>query len=293
MMSPACRPRTRPASSVHRVAEPAPQGKAEIRALLDEFGLRPNQAYGQNFLIDPNVIQRIVRCATVGKDSNVVEIGGGTGTLTAAVAATGARVIVYEVDAGLVRVLQHAVGDLPNVEIRHADASSVDLDRELGVGPWSMVSNLPYNVGTGIVLDALRGAPNIDRFVLLVQREVAERLLAGPGSRLYGIPSVVTSLHAHGAIAFSVSPTVFYPAPGVASSVIELDRHPPPENAERAIGIAGAAFGQRRKMLRRSLAAVVPETADVLQRCGVDPTQRAEELSPEAYVAIADEVVVK
>jgi 16S rRNA (adenine1518-N6/adenine1519-N6)-dimethyltransferase len=273
------------------VAEPAPQGKAEIRALLTEFGLRPNQAYGQNFLVDPNVIQRIVRCAAVGKESNVVEIGGGTGTLTAALAAVGARVIVYEVDAGLVRVLEHTVGGLPNVDIRHADASSVDLARELSVGQWSMISNLPYNVGTGIVLDALRGAPSIDRFVLLVQREVAERLLAGPGSRLYGIPSVVASLHAHGSIVFSVSPSVFYPAPAVASAVIELERRPAPVNAEQAIGIASTAFGQRRKMLRRSLAAVVPETTDVLRRCGVDPTDRAEDLSPEAYVAIADEVV--
>jgi 16S rRNA (adenine1518-N6/adenine1519-N6)-dimethyltransferase len=272
------------------VADPAPQGKAEIRALLDEYGLRPNQAYGQNFLVDPNVIQRIVRLAAVGPKSNIVEIGGGTGTLTAALAATGARVVVYEVDAGLVRVLVRTVGDLPNVEIRHTDASNVELDRELGAGRWSMVSNLPYNVGTGIVLDALRRAPNVGRFVLLVQREVAERLLAGPGSRSYGIPSVVASLHAHGAIAFSVAPTVFYPAPSVASAVIELDRHPAPANAERAIEIASAAFGQRRKMLRRSLAAIIPEVSDTLERCGVDPTGRAEDLSPESYVAIAEEV---
>lgn len=269
------------------MADPAPQGRAEIRTLLNEFGLKPNKAYGQNFLVDPNVIQRIVRCAAVGPESNVVEIGGGTGTLTAALAATGARVVVYEVDAGLARVLEHTVGDLPQVEVRHADASIVDLHRDLGTGRWSMVSNLPYNAGTRIVLDALRGAPNIHRFVLLVQREVAERLLAGPGSRSYGIPSVVTSLHAHGSIAFSVAPTVFYPAPSVSSAVIELDRHPAPENAERAIGIASAAFGQRRKMLRRSLAAVIPETSDTLERCGIDPTERAEDLSPASYVAIA------
>ena len=289
-MSLACPLRTRLASSVRRVADPAPQGKAEVRALLDEYGLRPNQAYGQNFLVDPNVIQRIVRLAGVGPESNVVEIGGGTGTLTAALAATGARVVVYEVDAGLVRVLEHAVGGLPNIEIRHADASNVDLDRDLGAGRWSMVSNLPYNVGTGIVLDALRRAARVGRFVLLVQREVAERLLAGPGSRSYGIPSVITSLHAHGSIAFSVASTVFYPAPSVASAVIELDRHPAPKDAERAIAIASAAFGQRRKMLRRSLATIIPDASEALERCGVDPTLRAEDLSPASFVAIAGEV---
>jgi 16S rRNA (adenine1518-N6/adenine1519-N6)-dimethyltransferase len=272
------------------VVDPSPQGKAVIRGLLDDFGLRPNQAYGQNFLVDPNVIRRIVRIAAVGPKSNVVEIGGGTGTLTAALAATGARVVVYEIDAGLVRVLHHTVGDLPNVEIRHADAGDADLDRDLDSGSWSMVSNLPYNVGTGIVLDALRRAPEVGRFVLLVQREVAERLFAGPGSRAYGIPSVVRSLHAHGSIAFSVAPAVFYPAPSVASVVIELDRHPAPENAERAIEIASAAFGQRRKMLRRSVATVVPEASATLERCGLDPTARAEDLSPGSFVAIANEV---
>jgi 16S rRNA (adenine1518-N6/adenine1519-N6)-dimethyltransferase len=153
-----------------------------------------------------------------------------------------------------------------------------------------MVSNLPYNVGTGIVLDALRGVPSIDRFVLLVQREVAERMFAGPGSRTYGIPSIVTSLHAHGSIAFAVAPTVFYPAPSVASAVVEIDRHAAPDNADRAIELATAAFGQRRKMVRRSLAKAIPKVSEHLDRCGIDPTARAEDLSPEAFVAIATEV---
>ena len=140
-----------------------------MRSLLDEYGIRPNQAYGQNFLADPNVIQRIVRLANLDPGSNVVEIGGGTGALTVGLAATGAHVVVYEIDSGLVRVLRHTVGALENVEIRHTDAGDVDLGRDLGPGTWSFVSNLPYNVGTGIVLDALRFAPNIDRFVMLVR----------------------------------------------------------------------------------------------------------------------------
>ncbi|MEA3511311.1 MAG: 16S rRNA (adenine(1518)-N(6)/adenine(1519)-N(6))-dimethyltransferase RsmA [Actinomycetota bacterium] len=270
--------------------EPGPQGKATIRGLLSDYGLRPNQSYGQNFLIDPNVIRRIVRLSGVSAGSSVVEIGGGTGTLTGAIAATGARVVVYEIDAGLVRVLEDALGGLSNVEIRHEDASEVDLNGALVGGPWSLVANLPYNVGTGILLDALRHAPDIDRFVIMVQREVAERLLAGPGSGAYGIPSVVTTLHASGSVAFTAPPSVFYPTPAVDSTVVELVRHPAPERAERAIEIAIAAFGQRRKMLRRSLAGIIPNTVPVLERCGIDPTLRPEDLSPEDFVAIAAEV---
>ncbi|MEA2025016.1 MAG: 16S rRNA (adenine(1518)-N(6)/adenine(1519)-N(6))-dimethyltransferase RsmA [Actinomycetota bacterium] len=270
--------------------EPGPQGKATIRGLLAEYGLRPNQSYGQNFLVDPNVIRRIVRLADVSSRSNVVEIGGGTGTLTGALAATGARVVVYEIDAGLVRVLEDSVGDLPNVEIRHEDAGLVDLHGDLGEGTWALVANLPYNVGTGIVLDALRHAPCIDRFVIMVQREVADRLLADPGSRNYGIPSVVTALHASGSVAFTAPPTVFYPSPSVDSTVVELMRRTAPDEAERAIEIATVAFGQRRKMLRRSLADIIPDTVPLLERCGIDPTLRPEDLSPVDFVAIAAEV---
>ncbi len=272
------------------MADPAPQGKATIRSLLDEHGLRPNQAYGQNFLVDPNVIDRIVRLSAVGSGSHVVEIGGGTGTLTAGLASTGAEVVVYEIDAGLVRVLQDTIGGLSNVEIRHDDASKADLAQDLGPGSWTLVSNLPYNVGTGIVLDALRRAPDVERFVVLVQREVADRLLAAPGTRTYGLPSVVNALHATGTKAFTVAPTVFYPMPSVESTVVELVRRPAPEHAERAIEIAAVAFGQRRKMVRRSLADVLPDPSATFERCGVDPTARAQDLSPEAFVAIAGDV---
>lgn len=289
-MSPASHPRTPPVSSEPPVGEPGPQGKATIRGLLAEYGLRPNQSYGQNFLVDPNVIRRIVRLADVSSRSQVVEIGGGTGTLTGALAATGARVVVYEIDAGLVRVLEDSLGDLPNVEIRHGDAGNADLNSDLDGGPWSLVANLPYNVGTGIVLDALRHAPNIDRFVIMVQREVAERLLATRGSHAYGIPSVVTALHASGSVVFTAPPSVFYPAPSVDSTVVELIRHPAPGDAERAIEIATTAFGQRRKMLRRSLSGIVPDTVPVLERCGIDPTLRPEDLSPGDFVTIAAQV---
>lgn len=262
-----------------------------IRSLLDKHGVHPNQAYGQHFLVDPNIIERIVRLSSVGPGSQVVEIGGGTGTLTAGLAAAGAEVVVYEIDAGLVRVLSDTVGRRQSVEIRHADAGNADLSRDLGPGTWVLVSNLPYNVGTGIVLDALRQASNVERLVVLVQREVADRMLAPPGTRSYGLPSVIVALHATGKKAFTVGSEVFYPKPGVASTVVDLVRHPAPQEAERAIEIASVVFGQRRKMLRRSLADVLPGAQAVLERCGVDPTARPEELGPDAYLAIAREAV--
>jgi 16S rRNA (adenine1518-N6/adenine1519-N6)-dimethyltransferase len=275
---------------VPAVGDPAtvgPQGRARIRALLDAAGLRPRRSLGQHFLADPNVTRRIVRLAGVGAEDRVVEIGAGTGTLTAALAATGARVVAYEIDTGLVEILREGVGDHPNVEIREDDVAKMDLSVDLGEGPWTMVSNLPYNVGTGIVLDSLRDAPEIVRFVVMVQREVADRLLATAGTRTYGVPSVIVGLHARGRMAFRVSASVFVPPPEVDSAVIELDRVPAPADAEAAIELAAAAFGQRRKMLRRSLAGVLADPEGALQAAGIDPTSRAEVLSVDDYVALA------
>ncbi|MGI9585644.1 MAG: ribosomal RNA small subunit methyltransferase A, partial [Acidimicrobiia bacterium] len=152
---------------------------------------------------------------------------------------------------------------------------------------WVFVANLPYNVGTGILLDALRHAPTIKRFVVMVQSEVADRLLADPGSRTYGLPSVVTGLHADGQAAISVPPNAFEPQPRVDSTVVVLERRRAPEYSERAIAIASAGFGQRRKMLRRSLRTVLEDPAAVLAAADIDPTLRAENLAPTDFVSIA------
>lgn len=263
-----------------------PQSRTEIRELLASHGLRPRRSLGQHFLADPNLVRKVAALADVGPDDRVVEIGAGTGTLTAALAATGATVVAFEVDPNLGPVLESAV-DAPNVEIRIADAASVDFSSELAGGTWVLVGNLPYNVGTGIVLDTLRFVPTIVRLVVMVQREVADRLLAVPGSKDYGIPSVVVALHADARFGFAVPIQVFLPPPQVDSAVIVLDRVPAPPGAESAIRLAGVAFGQRRKMLRRSLAAAIGDADEVLRRSGVDPTARAEDVSPEGYLAIA------
>ncbi len=255
--------------------------------MLADAGHRPNQRLGQNFLVDPNIVRKIVATAGLDAGTRVVEIGAGTGTLTGTLAEAAHRVIAYEIDGSLEPILASVLAERDNVEIRIEDAARIDLDVELPEGSWTMVSNLPYNVGTGIVLDALRGAPRIDRFVVMVQREVADRMLAAPGTKVYGLPSVIVGLHARGVRAFTVPPHVFEPQPTVASAVIVLDRIDAPSQAPRAIELASAAFGQRRKMLRRSLSLVVERTEETLLSASVDPTARAEDLSPGEFVAIA------
>ena len=262
------------------------QTRSEIADLLSRHGLSPSRRLGQHFLADPNITRKIVDTAGLGPGLQVLEIGAGTGTLTRALAATGAHVVAYEIDAGLLPVLEEATRGL-SVELRHLDVTRADLAGALGGGRWVMVANLPYNVGTPLVLDGLRRVPQIERFVVMVQREVAERLVAVPGNKQYGLPSVVAGIHAVGRIAFTVPAQVFYPPPRVESAVVVLDRVAAPKDAERAIEIAGAGFNQRRKMLRGALAGVFDDPATALVRTGIDPTARAEDLSPADYLALA------
>ncbi|MCL1586808.1 MAG: 16S rRNA (adenine(1518)-N(6)/adenine(1519)-N(6))-dimethyltransferase RsmA [Actinomycetia bacterium] len=265
----------------------SPQGRDEIKQLLADAGHRPNKELGQNFLTDPDIVNRIVSLARVNDRTCVVEIGAGTGTLTMALASASRRVVAYEIDPHLESILSATVGGMSNVEVRIADASRVRLEDELVGEPWTLVANLPYNVGTGIVLDALTGSPKVESFVVMVQREVADRMLAHPGSKTYGLPSVVVGLHAKGTVAFAVSPEVFDPPPRVDSAVILLERVEPDEYAQRALEVAAGAFGQRRKMLRRSLASVLSDPVATIVAAGIDPTLRAEDLAPEEFVAIA------
>lgn len=263
-----------------------PQPRGEIESLLADHGHRPNKAYGQNFLADPNIVRKIVELADVS-GRNVVEIGTGTGTLTRALSPVARRVVSYEVDLALVPVLTEALADVRNVDVRFVDVTDVDLAAELGSGRWTMVANLPYNVGTGVLLDTVRHVPAVERFVVMVQREVAERLVAEPGSRVYGIPSVVVALHGLAELVMTVPPQVFEPRPRVESAVVVIDRVDPPPRAERALTIATAAFGHRRKMLRRSLADLLTDPVAILEAAGVDPTSRPEHLTAADFVEIA------
>lgn len=265
------------------------QGRGEIKALLEAHGIRPKRHLGQNFLGDPNLVERIVRTANVTMGDHVVEVGAGTGTLTRALAATGASVVAYEVDQQLVPVLDAVLGGL-GVELRNEDITRVDLSAALRGGPWTMVANLPYNVGTPLVLDVLRHVPTVDRLIVMVQREVADRLVADSGSKAYGLPSVIARLNADSRIAFPVPRQVFFPVPEVESAVIEMTRIPAPPFAEAAIELAAVAFQQRRKMLRRSLADVLEDPVRTLSLAGLDPTARPEDLQPEEFLRLAQVV---
>jgi 16S rRNA (adenine1518-N6/adenine1519-N6)-dimethyltransferase len=263
------------------------QGRAEIRRLLERHGHRPNKMLGQHFLADPNIVERIVRTAAVGPGDNVIEVGAGTGTLSVALAATGARVVAYEVDRHLESLL-HEVLEGTAVELHIQDAAAADLGRVLIPGEWVMVANLPYNVGTPLVLDLLRTVPAIARYLVMVQSEVASRLTAAPGSKRYGLPSVVAGLRGTVSLAFSVGSGVFLPAPAVESAVVEIRRHAEqPARAQQAEWLAAVAFGQRRKMLRRSLAGVVPNHEASLEAAGIDPTARPETLSVDDFLRLA------
>jgi 16S rRNA (adenine1518-N6/adenine1519-N6)-dimethyltransferase len=253
-----------------------------IRALLDAHGLAPSRALGQNFVADANTVRRIARLAGVGPGDRVVEIGAGLGSLTLALLETGAAVTAIEVDRHLEPVLRTVV-EPAGATVVAGDALHLDWDAVLGPPgdgpPWSLVANLPYNIATPLVLELLATVPQIDRMLVMVQREVGERLAAGPGSRTYGIPSVKVAWWAEAEVVGRVPPSVFVPPPRVESALVAVRRRPPAgDDAARAgvFALVEAGFGQRRKMLRRSLAERVP--AEGFAAAGVRPDARAEEL---------------
>jgi 16S rRNA (adenine1518-N6/adenine1519-N6)-dimethyltransferase len=269
------------------VSDEGPQGRREIRDLLARHGVSPRKRLGQHFLADPNIVRKIVAMAGVGPGDRVLEIGAGTGTLTRALAGTGARVVAYEVDPALGPVLEEATAGVEGVELRLRDAMGEPFAEVLEGSGWVLAANLPYNVGTPLLLDLLQHVPQIVRFVVMVQKEVADRLAAPPGSRTYGLPSVVAALYAIPGERFPVSRRVFIPPPAVDSVAMLLFRRPPADVAARAVVLAAAAFGQRRKMLRSSLAAAVADPAALLDAAGIAATARAEELAPDDYVRLA------
>lgn len=260
------------------------QTRTGIMTLLERHGLMPHKAYGQHFLADANLIDKIVGLAGVRPGDAVIEVGAGTGALTAALAEAGASVLAYEIDERMRPILAETLVGL-DVDLRFEDVTDVDLASVLGEGTWKLVANLPYNVGTPVLLDILLDVPAVQSLTVMVQREVADRLAAGPGTDSYGLPSVVVGLTAAVIERFSVPPQVFVPVPAVASAVIRLDRKDAPPNLSAAVRLARVAFGQRRKMLRRSLAELV--VADAYEAAEIDPMARPEELGASDFVRLA------
>ena len=266
---------------------------ASIQALLDKHGVRPGRALGQNFLADPNTARRIVRLAGVEAGARVVEVGPGLGSLTLAIADAGAsEIVALELDRHLVPVLREVL-DGRGVRIEEGDALSIDWRALLGDTPgWSMVSNLPYNVATPLVVRVLENAPMVERLFVMVQREVGERMAAAPGTDAYGAVSVKIAYYARAELAGVVPPTVFMPKPAVDSALVRLvRRHEPPvdvPDVERLFVLVRAGFATRRKMLRRALTTELgSRTIAVLEAAGVDPSVRAETLGLEEWASIA------
>jgi 16S rRNA (adenine1518-N6/adenine1519-N6)-dimethyltransferase len=267
-------------------------GPRQVRELLVQHGLSPSRALGQNFVADPNTVRRIARLAEVGDGDQVIEIGPGLGSLTVALAETGARVTAVELDRRLLAPLRSVVEPL-GVRVVHGDALRLDWDELLGSAgapgqPWVLVANLPYNVATPLVLDLLAGVPAIERMLVMVQREVAERLAARPGDKAYGIPSVKVAYRAEADVVGRVPPTVFIPPPRVESALVRLRRLPAPAveaDPDRLFRLVEAGFGQRRKMLRRSLAGLVGAAG--FARADVRPEARAEELDLRDWARLA------
>ncbi len=263
--------------------------RREVRDLLVRNGLAPSRARGQHFVADANTVRRIARLAGVGPGDRVVEVGAGLGSLTLALAETGASVLALEIDHGLVPVLREVV-EPAGVVVVEADALHVDWGELLGVGPWTLVANLPYNVATPLVADLLDHVPAISRMLVMVQREVGERLVAGPGGGAYGAVSVKVSYWATATVVGRVPPSVFLPVPNVESVLVDIRRRPEPAigpdaDPERLFTLVAAGFAQRRKMLRRSLAGLVPPEA--FAAAGVRPEARAEELDVEDWGRLA------
>jgi len=280
-------------------------GAAEIRRLADELDLRPTKSLGQNFVHDGNTVRRIVAAADLRSTDHVLEIGPGLGSLTLGLLDAVAAVTAVEIDPRLAQLLprtvaQHAPRRSAALQVITADALHITGDRLALLDPdvaapadsTALVANLPYNVAVPVLLHLLAEVPTLRRILVMVQAEVADRLVAGPGSKIYGSPSVKTAWYGTARRAGSIGRSVFWPVPGVDSALVAFERRDHPRTDDRAavFAVIDAAFAQRRKTLRSALSewagsAAYAET--VLKRAKVDPSARGEVLTVDDFSRIA------
>jgi 16S rRNA (adenine1518-N6/adenine1519-N6)-dimethyltransferase len=270
-------------------------GATEIRRLAAELDVRPTKVWGQNFVIDANTVRSIVRAAGVAAETDVVEVGPGLGSLTLELLDVCKTVTVIEIDPKLAGRIQQTANEFApdhahKLRVVEADAMQVN---QLAVAPTALVANLPYNVSVPVLIHLLRTFPTIQTALVMVQAEVAERLAAKPGSRIYGVPSVKAAWFGEAKKVATIGRSVFWPAPNVDSALVRIDRHAKviaDVSEIELFKLVDAAFSQRRKMLRSALAEWAGGTdaaTALLHKAGVDPSLRGEALNINDFIAIA------
>jgi 16S rRNA (adenine1518-N6/adenine1519-N6)-dimethyltransferase len=262
--------------------------------ILKRFGIRMSKKLGQNFLIDEHVVQSIVKAANITQDDAVLEIGPGIGTLTQGLAEAGAAVTAVEIDRRLIEVLAKTLEGYENIRVVHGDILRIDIGKEVAAPRYKVVANLPYYITTPIIMGLLEAHMPVDILVTMVQKEVAQRMVAVPGTKDYGSLSVAVQYYTKPEIMFVVPPASFIPPPAVDSAVIRctVREKPPVEVNERIFfRVVKAAFAQRRKTLSNTLktTGVPADTLKViLEKAGIDGGRRGETLSLEEFAAIAN-----
>jgi len=267
-------------------------GPAEVRDLAAQLDLQPTKKLGQNFVVDGNTVRKIVRTAGVQPGDHVLEVGPGLGSLTLGLLEAGARVTAGELDGRLAELLPHTVAELApgtHLDVIHDDALRVQVPG----APTRLVANLPYNVSVPVLLHLLATLPSLETALVMVQAEVGQRIAAGPGSKIYGSPSVKAAWYGRWATAGMVSRQVFWPVPNVDSILVSYrrgDQRGDAAERDALFALVDAAFGQRRKMLRQALSDLLGGAAAAstrLEAAGLDPTARGEQLSIDDFVALA------
>lgn len=265
-------------------------GASEIREIAARIGVVPTKKLGQNFVVDANTCRRIVKAADVVSNDIALEIGPGLGSLTLALLECAKEVIALEIDSRLAEELPHTASRHGLGEhLRVINQDAMELDSAIGL-PTVLVANLPYNVSVPVFLRALEKLPSLERAVVMVQSEVADRLTAGPGTKSYGSPSVKASWWGKLTPAGSVARSIFWPIPNVDSSLVRFDRKEVPGDEKlrlKTFEIIDGAFAQRRKMLRSALAGILDHPTESIERAGIDPTLRGESLTLKEFIEIA------
>ena len=271
-------------------------GAADVRRIADQIGIHPTKRLGQNFVIDPGTVRRIVRLAKVESGQPVLEVGPGLGSLTLGLLEAGCLVTADEIDPVLARQLPQTVRErmpesLDRLTVINRDALTLTPQLAGDAGTATdlvMVANLPYNVATPIILTLLARFANLSRFLVMVQKEVADRLTAAPGSKVYGAPSLKLAWYGHAAQAGRIGRHVFWPAPNVDSALVSFSRDKDGRGDEgmrtQVFSLIDAAFGQRRKTLHAALKGLV--TAEAFQAAGIDPARRGETMTIEEFVTL-------